>query len=132
MSPPTRENNAHYQCRASVGWRLATALYTKAGGTPKNVATGGLLDADMAYVGMPFDAQGGLEFVTTSPVKSTPQPATYPSANAHRPVPQPQRSAGIRHCAADPFADPLAAKWRALKSPIRAKAVAGGRGCAPP
>lgn len=48
-------NDAHYQCRASVGWRLAAALYTKAGGTPKNVATGGLLDADMAYVGMPTE-----------------------------------------------------------------------------
>jgi hypothetical protein len=46
-------NDAHYRCRASVGWRLAAALYTKAGGTPKNVAPGGLLDADMAYVGMP-------------------------------------------------------------------------------
>jgi hypothetical protein len=64
MSPPTCEERRPLPCRASVGWRLAAALYTKAGGTPKNVATGGLLDADMAYGGMPIRRPGGLEFVT--------------------------------------------------------------------
>jgi hypothetical protein len=74
-----------YRCRASVGWRLSTALYAKAGGTPYKLAVGGLLDPDNAYVGLAygvrrapgatstsfvvccsqmFDAQGGgLEFV---------------------------------------------------------------------
>jgi hypothetical protein len=73
-----------YDCRASVNWRLSTALYAKAGGTPYKLATGGLLDPSTAYVGLAyairesgqsgqsfvvccsqmFDAQGGgLEFV---------------------------------------------------------------------
>lgn len=73
-----------YRCRASVSWRLATALYAKAGGTPYKLATGGLLDRGTAYVGLAygirdsgrtgqsfvvccsqmFDGQGGgLEFV---------------------------------------------------------------------
>lgn len=73
-----------YECRASVGWRLATALYAKAGGTPYKLASGGLIDPDTAYVGLAygvrdpgrpgqsfvvccsqmFDAQGGgLEFI---------------------------------------------------------------------
>ncbi len=73
-----------YRCRASVNWRLSTALYAKAGGTPYKFATGGLLDPSAAYVGLAygiresgqrgqsfvvccsqmFDAQGGgLEFV---------------------------------------------------------------------
>ncbi|HEU4675297.1 MAG TPA: hypothetical protein VFS29_04885 [Motilibacteraceae bacterium] len=73
-----------YRCRASVNWRLSTALYAKAGGTPYKLATGGLLDPSTAYVGLAygirepgrsgqgfvvccsqmFDAQGGgLEFV---------------------------------------------------------------------
>lgn len=73
-----------YHCRASVNWRLSTALYAKAGGTPYKLATGGLLDPSTAYVGLAygirdsgqpgqsfvvccsqmFDAQGGgLEFV---------------------------------------------------------------------
>lgn len=74
----------NYHCRASVGWRLATALYAKAGGTPYKLATGGMLDPDTAYLGIAygiretagsgqtfvvccsqmFDGQGGgLEFV---------------------------------------------------------------------
>ena len=73
-----------YRCRASVNWRLSTALYAKAGGTPYKLATGGLLDPSTAYIGLAygiresgqpgqsfvvccsqmFDAQGGgLEFV---------------------------------------------------------------------
>ena len=73
-----------YRCRASVGWRLATALYAKAGGIPYKLATGGMLDPGAAYVGLAygirdagrpansfvvccsqlFDGQGGgLEFV---------------------------------------------------------------------
>ena len=73
-----------YHCRASVSWRLATALYAKAGGTPYKLATGGLLDPGTAYVGLAygvrdagrpgqsfvvccsqmFDSQGGgMEFV---------------------------------------------------------------------
>jgi len=73
-----------YHCRASVGWRLATALYAKAGGSPYKLAAGGLLDPDTAYLGIAygirepgrrgqgfviccsqmFDGQGGgLEFV---------------------------------------------------------------------
>jgi hypothetical protein len=73
-----------YRCRASVNWRLSTALYAKAGGTPYKLATGALLDPSTAYVGLAygiresgrpgqsfvvccsqmFDAQGGgLEFI---------------------------------------------------------------------
>lgn len=73
-----------YHCRASVSWRLAMALYAKAGGTPYKLAVGGMLDPDTAYIGLAygirdagrpehsfvvccsqlFDGQGGgLEFV---------------------------------------------------------------------
>lgn len=73
-----------YRCRASVRWRLSTALYAKAGGTPYKLATGGLLNPDAVYIGLAygirdagepdqefvvccsqmFDAQGGgLEFI---------------------------------------------------------------------
>ena len=73
-----------YHCRASVGWRLAMALYAKAGGTPYKLAAGGMLDPSTAYIGLAygvrdagrpghgfvvccsqlFDGQGGgLEFV---------------------------------------------------------------------
>jgi hypothetical protein len=73
-----------YHCRASVRWRLATALYAKAGGIPYKLATGGMMDSGTAYVGLAygirdsgrpansfvvccsqlFDGQGGgLEFV---------------------------------------------------------------------
>ena len=73
-----------YRCRASVRWRLATALYANAGGTPYKLATGGLLDPSTAYIGLAygvrdaggpdqqfvvccsqmFDAQGGgLDFI---------------------------------------------------------------------
>ncbi|NKQ51966.1 hypothetical protein HFP15_03615 [Amycolatopsis sp. K13G38] len=73
-----------YRCRASVRWRLATALYAKAGGTPYKLAVGGLLDPGAAYLGLAygirdsggpdqqfvvccsqmFDAEGGgLEFI---------------------------------------------------------------------
>lgn len=79
-----------YRCRASVRWRLSTALYAKAGGTPYKLTNGDLLSADIAYLGLAygirdagretqqfvvccsqmFDAQGGgLEFIAheTSP-----------------------------------------------------------------
>ena len=67
-----------------MGWRLGTALYAKAGGTPYKLAAGGLLDPGAAYLGLAygirdagrtnqqfvvccsqmFDAQGGgLEFI---------------------------------------------------------------------
>ena len=73
-----------YHCRASVSWRLAMALYAKAGGTPYKLAAGGMLDPGNAYIGLAygirdagrsgqsfvvscsqmFDGQGGgLEFV---------------------------------------------------------------------
>ncbi len=73
-----------YHCRASVSWRLAMALYAKAGGTPYKLAAGGMLDPSAAYIGLAygirdagrptpgfvvccsqlFDGQGGgLEFV---------------------------------------------------------------------
>jgi hypothetical protein len=74
----------NYRCRASVRWRLGTALYAKAGGTPYKLAPGGLLSPHAAYLGIAygvrdagtdeqqfvtccsqmFDSQGGgLEFI---------------------------------------------------------------------
>ena len=74
-----------YRCRASVGWRLGIALYTKAGGVPWKLATTGV---DTAFIGISyamqplegaetrfvtccsqvFDADGaGLEFITYQP-----------------------------------------------------------------
>ncbi len=44
----------HYFCRASVCWRLSTALYAKAGGLPYKLATGGLLDPGAVYVGLAY------------------------------------------------------------------------------
>jgi hypothetical protein len=56
-----------YHCRASVSWRLSTALYAKAGGTPYKLATGGLLDPGTAYVGLAYgirdSGQPGQSFV---------------------------------------------------------------------
>lgn len=44
-----------YRCRASVGWRLGQALYTKAGGIPYKLATNaGLLDPQSAFVGIAY------------------------------------------------------------------------------
>jgi hypothetical protein len=43
-----------YRCRASVRWRLGTALYAKAGGTPYKLATGGLMDPNVVYVGLAY------------------------------------------------------------------------------
>ena len=47
-----------YHCRASVGWRLAMALYAKAGGTPYKLAAGGMLDPSAAYVGLAYGIRG--------------------------------------------------------------------------
>lgn len=56
-----------YHCRASVSWRLSTALYAKAGGTPYKLAAGGMLDPATAYIGLAYgirDAgQAGQSFV---------------------------------------------------------------------
>jgi hypothetical protein len=78
------QDAVEYRCRASVRWRLSTALYAKAGGTPYKLATGRLLNPSAAYIGLAygvrdaglpgqqfvvccsqmFDAQGGgLEFI---------------------------------------------------------------------
>ena len=55
MTTQILTDDAHsYRCRASVRWRLATAIYAKAGGTPYKLATGGLLDRDSAYLGLAF------------------------------------------------------------------------------
>lgn len=44
-----------YTCRASVAWRLATALYAKAGGTPWKLDTvQSPLDPDTAYIGLSY------------------------------------------------------------------------------
>jgi hypothetical protein len=47
-----------YACRASVCWRLGTAIYAKAGGVPYKLATGGLLDSDAVYVGLAYGVRG--------------------------------------------------------------------------
>ena len=43
-----------YHCRASVSWRLAMALYAKAGGTPYKLASGAMLDPSAAYIGLAY------------------------------------------------------------------------------
>jgi hypothetical protein len=44
-----------YRCRASVAWRLSTALYAKAGGTPWKLDTGEPpLDSETAYIGLSY------------------------------------------------------------------------------
>ena len=57
-----------YRCRASVAWRLGTALYAKAGGTPWKLATHeSPLDPDTAYIGLSYairSTQGTTAFVT--------------------------------------------------------------------
>ncbi len=57
-----------YRCRASVAWRLSTALYAKAGGTPWKLATHeSPLDPDTAYIGLSYairSTRGTTAFVT--------------------------------------------------------------------
>ncbi len=58
-----------YRCRASVSWRLATALYAKAGWIPWKLSTRQLpLDAESAYIGLSYAirtaADGSTVFVT--------------------------------------------------------------------
>jgi hypothetical protein len=58
-----------YRCRASVAWRLSTALYAKAGGVPWKLDTGHLpMDPDTAYIGLSYalrtGANGETIFVT--------------------------------------------------------------------
>lgn len=57
-----------YRCRASVAWRLGTALYAKAGGTPWKLATHqSPLDPDTAYIGLSYairSRDGTTGFVT--------------------------------------------------------------------
>jgi len=44
-----------YRCRASVAWRLGTALYAKAGWVPWKLSTRELpLDTDTAYIGLSY------------------------------------------------------------------------------
>jgi len=55
-----------YPCKASVMWRLAIALYTKAGGIPWKIAS---YDKGKAYIGIsyamrPNSKQNGFEYVT--------------------------------------------------------------------
>jgi hypothetical protein len=58
-----------YRCRASVAWRLSTALYAKGGGTPWKLDTRQVpLDSDTAYIGLSYairtNAVGTQSFVT--------------------------------------------------------------------
>ena len=58
-----------YRCRASVAWRLATALYAKAGWVPWKLHTHtGPLDPQAAYIGLSYAlrpvADGTTSFVT--------------------------------------------------------------------
>lgn len=57
-----------YACRASVAWRLGTALYAKAGGTPWKLDTSQTpLDPDAAYIGLSYairSVKGATAFVT--------------------------------------------------------------------
>jgi hypothetical protein len=58
-----------YRCRASVAWRLATALHAKAGWIPWKLDTRSLaLDTDTAYIGLSYalrtSSDGATVFVT--------------------------------------------------------------------
>lgn len=58
-----------YRCRASVAWRLATALYAKAGHVPWKLHThAGPVDPQAAYIGLTYalrpGADGSTNFVT--------------------------------------------------------------------
>jgi len=58
-----------YRCRASVSWRLATALYAKAGGIPWKLDTHqSPLDPQVAYIGLSYAVRtgpdGSTSFVT--------------------------------------------------------------------
>lgn len=57
-----------YRCRASVAWRLGTALYAKAGGTPWKLDTReSPVDPDTAYIGLSYalrTTRGTTGFVT--------------------------------------------------------------------
>lgn len=58
----------NYRCRASVAWRLGTALYAKAGGTPWKIDIGAAsMDAEKAYIGISYairTVNGSNSFVT--------------------------------------------------------------------
>ena len=59
----------NYRCRASVAWRLGTALYAKAGWVPWKLSTRELpLDTDTAYIGLSYAmrtaSDGSTVFVT--------------------------------------------------------------------
>lgn len=58
-----------YRCRASVAWRLSTALYAKAGHIPWKLHADAVgYDADTAYIGLSYamrsDPSGGAGFIT--------------------------------------------------------------------
>lgn len=49
-----------YRCRASVAWRLGTALYAKSGWVPWKLCTRQLpLDTDTAYIGLSYALRAG-------------------------------------------------------------------------
>jgi hypothetical protein len=63
------EDALTYRCRASVAWRLGTALYAKAGWVPWKLSTHELpLDTDTAYIGLSYalrtGSDGSTVFVT--------------------------------------------------------------------
>jgi len=63
------ERALRYRCRASVAWRLGTALYAKAGGTPWKLDTRQApLDPATAYIGLSYALRsshdGSTSFVT--------------------------------------------------------------------
>jgi hypothetical protein len=55
-----------YRCRASVAWRLSTALYAKAGGIPWKLDTArSPMDPDTAYIGISYTLRNGGDGKTT-------------------------------------------------------------------
>ena len=132
-----------YHCRASVSWRLAMALYAKAGGTPYKLAAGGMLDPSAAYIGLAYGIRDagrpghelrrvllaavrrpgrrpGIRRLRRLRRRRPGQPAAQPRPDAHRAVPQPEH---LRRPARRAAAQPPGRPQGLSRSPTRKPAA---------